>query len=248
MARRKRKQQQQEAGAPAWMVTYGDMMTLLLCFFVILVSLSELKREDQFKAVVREIQKAFGMRGGGGKMVTPEDPTRSMIPSLDAQQYRDRSERHRAQSPDVGVEGKSPAVTTVREEPYTTVGGVIYFPHGSSTLTDRARAKLAEVAKRPEMAGVHNRIEVVGHADSMECLSDNTSEPLSPWQLSYKRSAAVMQELQKHNGLSADRFRLVAAGSTRMSEPRSLDQDKRASNRRAQIVLRPFEVDPGVRD
>ena len=38
-------------GAPAWIVTYGDCMTLLLCFFVILVSMSEMKQEDR-KSVV----------------------------------------------------------------------------------------------------------------------------------------------------------------------------------------------------
>ena len=40
-----KKKEEQEEGAPAWMVTYGDMVTLLLCFFVLLFSMSEIKKD-----------------------------------------------------------------------------------------------------------------------------------------------------------------------------------------------------------
>ncbi len=62
MARKKDNPQ----GAPDWMVTYGDMMTLLLCFFVILVSMSELRQETRFKKVMESIRQAFGYKGGIG--------------------------------------------------------------------------------------------------------------------------------------------------------------------------------------
>ena len=41
----KRKQEEAAAGAPAWMATYGDMVTLLLCFFVLLFSMSSINQE-----------------------------------------------------------------------------------------------------------------------------------------------------------------------------------------------------------
>ena len=47
-------------GCPDYMVTYGDMMSLLLCFFVIIVSLSQFKEEQRFHAVMDSIKKAFG--------------------------------------------------------------------------------------------------------------------------------------------------------------------------------------------
>ena len=40
MARRKKKEQEKKEGAPAWMVTYSDMVTLLLTFFVMLVAMA----------------------------------------------------------------------------------------------------------------------------------------------------------------------------------------------------------------
>ncbi|MHC4092412.1 MAG: flagellar motor protein MotB, partial [Planctomycetota bacterium] len=55
-----KKKYKASAGAPAWMVTYGDMMTLLLCFFVLLVAMSEIKQEDKFLQVVESLRHAFG--------------------------------------------------------------------------------------------------------------------------------------------------------------------------------------------
>ena len=48
---REKKPEEPPTGAPAWMVTYGDMMSLLLCFFIMLVAMSEIK-EDKFKKIL----------------------------------------------------------------------------------------------------------------------------------------------------------------------------------------------------
>ena len=53
-----KKQAKTAGGAPAWMVTYGDMMTLLLCFFVIIVAMSEIKKEEKFRQVLESIRQA----------------------------------------------------------------------------------------------------------------------------------------------------------------------------------------------
>ena len=97
-------------GAPAWMLTYGDMMTLLLCFFVLIVSFSEIKKEDEFLAVVREIQKAFGMKGGGGKMPTNEDPSMSLIERLEALRLRFEIRPNYSNTEEPGMEGRETTV------------------------------------------------------------------------------------------------------------------------------------------
>jgi chemotaxis protein MotB len=47
-------------GAPAWMVTFGDMMSLLLTFFVMLASFSELKSEEKYQALLDAFRHQFG--------------------------------------------------------------------------------------------------------------------------------------------------------------------------------------------
>ena len=48
---------------PSWMVTYADLMTLLLVFFVLLFSISTVKKE-QFASTIRSFQLAIGDTGG----------------------------------------------------------------------------------------------------------------------------------------------------------------------------------------
>jgi len=49
-----------EEGAPDWVVTFGDLMSLLLCFFVLLLSFSEMDKAV-YKEVAGSLEKAFGV-------------------------------------------------------------------------------------------------------------------------------------------------------------------------------------------
>ncbi len=51
----------QEEGAPAWVVTFGDLMSLLLCFFVLLLSFSEMDRK-KYRIVSGSLANAFGIQ------------------------------------------------------------------------------------------------------------------------------------------------------------------------------------------
>ena len=59
MAKRPKKQVH---GIPMWFVTFGDMMTLLLCLFILLQMFSELKKDREYQRVVTAIKEAFGNR------------------------------------------------------------------------------------------------------------------------------------------------------------------------------------------
>ena len=54
--------QEEESGGgiPEWVVTFGDMMSLLLTFFIMLVSLSEIKQEEKYQAMVDSFRRQFG--------------------------------------------------------------------------------------------------------------------------------------------------------------------------------------------
>ena len=51
-------------GVPEWVVTYGDMMSLLLTFFIMLVSMSKLKDDGRVQAMLDSIREAFGPTSG----------------------------------------------------------------------------------------------------------------------------------------------------------------------------------------
>ena len=57
---KKKKAEEVKAGAPAWMATFADMVTLLLAFFVMLLSFSSIQ-ESKFQDAVHSLQGAFGV-------------------------------------------------------------------------------------------------------------------------------------------------------------------------------------------
>ena len=57
---KKPKQEEAPAGSPAWMATFSDLMNLLLCFFVLLFSMSSTDTE-KFQEVIASIQSSFSI-------------------------------------------------------------------------------------------------------------------------------------------------------------------------------------------
>ena len=67
----KRKAQEQPAGSPAWMSTFSDLMNLLLCFFVLLFSMSTVDAE-KFEKVAASLNASFSIFSAGGSALTDE--------------------------------------------------------------------------------------------------------------------------------------------------------------------------------
>jgi len=227
-------------GAPEWVLTYGDMMSLLLCFFIILVSLSEIKKEDQYQAIVAEVKKAFGMKGGGGKMATRDDPELSLIKRLEELQLRQTPKKQVSNTDDPGIHGKDPEVTRVREGMLITQGGKITFEPGSADLSQEAKKGIRVIADL--VRGYNNKIELRGHAASMEKGVESAYPDL--WTLSYARAKAVMEFMvSKEMGIRSDRIRLIANADTEPLAQRVYTSSGQQPNRRAEILVMEALVD-----
>lgn len=66
MARQKK--EEPPKGSPAWMTTFSDLMNLLLCFFVLLFSMSSVD-EEKFEALIASLQSQYSILKGGGASV-----------------------------------------------------------------------------------------------------------------------------------------------------------------------------------
>ena len=71
MGRRQKKEEQASAGAPLWMVTYSDMVTLLLTFFVMLIAMANFEQVGRVQAVFQSIRLALGV-GGAHELLQPD--------------------------------------------------------------------------------------------------------------------------------------------------------------------------------
>ena len=65
---RKKKEEEQAPGSPAWMATFSDLMNLLLCFFVLLFSMSEID-VDKWQQVAMSFSENFSIFSGGASAI-----------------------------------------------------------------------------------------------------------------------------------------------------------------------------------
>ncbi len=229
------------AGAPEWMTTYGDMMTLLLCFFVLIVSFSEVKKEEQFQAVVEHIKQAFGMMGGGGKIPITDDPTMSLIKRLDAMRLKQEKQPNRSNTKDPGQRGREAKVTKIREGMVIGTGGKITFEPGSAELTTPVKDLIRGLVDSAKLKGTENILELRGHAAALELPAGGNENFEDAWALSHARSKAVYEFMAgvEPQGLGMDprRFRLTANGVREPLDNRAYTTAEEQLNRRVEVLV-----------
>jgi len=245
MKRRKKQKQ----GIPEWVVTYGDMMSLLLTFFILLAAFSELKREHEYQRVITAVKEAFGYSGGVGVLPTKDPPVRSMIESLEELAIHELKQTQLSESRDQGVTGKRTTVKRIHDGLKFTIGGALTFRPESAVLLESAKPELLRIAKI--LRGRTNKIEIRGHAASKPLSSGSGFKDLRD--LSYYRAKAVMRFLIDEGGLDPRVLVLDARGDTEPLSPRTYTPEEQAVNRRVEIIqtetlLEDLHPDPDYAD
>ncbi|MDR3197208.1 MAG: OmpA family protein [Planctomycetaceae bacterium] len=198
MAREKPK----EAGVPEWILTYGDMMSLLLCFFIMLYSMSIIAT-IKFEAVVESLQKNLGYSGSS------RTPSRSNKTSSQRSVASERANRLAALTggqPIVSAAGEHKNVQTFRIKEERIKGGIIRFDLGSDVLSTQAKQDIDAVLST--LVGSPFKIMIKGHAAPYE-LQGPYQQDID---LSYARAVNVRDYLISR-GLKAKFFQLAVVGS-----------------------------------
>ncbi len=219
-------------GAPEWVLTFGDMMSLLLCFFVIIVSMSEVRKDTKSAAVVASIRTAFGgLDGSLSPGILTMVPTNRLIDLLEELEIQVHTNNPSVVD-DEGVEGRKMRVTSVRDGIEVTIGGTITFERFSATLQPEGQALVERTAAL--LAGYNTKLLVRGHA---------TREPLpedsiyaSQLDLSYERAKAVARVMMDA-GVDRARLVIVALGDTEPLKRQVYTEDRLAANRRVEILV-----------
>jgi len=235
MAKKKKKEGQ---SVPEWVMTYGDLMSLLLVFFVLIVSFSKIKKEDmqEIKAEIEEIKESFGIRGGGGRLPTQTDPALSFMNIRETVEAQQQDKPNESNSTEPGMEGSESQVTKVREGTQYTIGGRIMFEPGSADLSQQARAQLKRLVEKHEIRGTNIILEVHGHAASLELDGQDSAYP-DLWALSHARAQSVFRYLTGEEvKLRPQRFRLVANADREPLAQRAYNAAQQTPNRRASVV------------
>ena len=243
MAKRAKNEDGGGGGCPDYMLTYGDMMSLLLCFFVMLVSLSKIKEEEVFRAAMDSIKKALGYTSSSTPVDGEYNDTNAMslIEKIQEEIIR-RNRKHREEQGDATAErsqiGKSTTVRNIRDGLKITVGGMSLFEKNSATLLPEAEAELTSVAKL--IKGYRNKILIRGHT------SRRPLPPDAPFKgkmgLAYARAAAVMEFL-KTNDVAGERMNIEACAGNEPVKVHAQGYEGQAPNRRVEIIVKETMVE-----
>ena len=127
-------------GVPEWVVTFGDMMSLLLTFFIMLVSFSEMKSEEKYQALMDAFQQQFGYHDTRSSVIPGQmRPRNSALSKIASMGRSKRQDTMRGGAKVQAPVGDNNLVTAIRPGKKTTVGTVLYFQEEQIELDDSQR-------------------------------------------------------------------------------------------------------------
>ncbi|MBI1346697.1 OmpA family protein [bacterium] len=218
-------------GVPEWVVTYGDMMSLLLTFFIMLVSMAEIKQEGKLRMMMDSLQERFGPTEGQYGVPGQVFSKSSSNPGAASRGNRNEGGTEKMGIESAGLAGPSRTVKRIGDGTQITLGGPALFHRFSADLTEAAKSDLEIIANiigpRP------NRIVVRGHASRESLPADSPFH--DSVDLSFQRALHGAEFLMQC-GIARERIAVTAAGD---SEPRTIsrDPDSQAQNHRIDVFV-----------
>jgi chemotaxis protein MotB len=211
-------------GAPAWMVTYSDLVTLLLTFFVLLLSMANMD-PIKFLKVANSMRSAFGIIGKVETIdIAPKVINIAPLPENDMAQRvykRIQTQLNRLKL------DRDITLVIDRGAVVLRVDNTLLFNPGRADIQPAAFPMLRHIADLVRPLPFHLRTE--GHTDSVGNEDAN-------WDLSMDRATAVVKFLASEKLYPLDRMAAVGYGSQRPIAPNDTPEN-RALNRRVEFIL-----------
>lgn len=249
------------SGIPAWVLTFADLMSLLLAFFVLLFSFSSMDKA-KYKQVAGSMHEAFGIQRDikikeppkGINIIAQEfsagTPDKKTLRN-DLRQHTTDDFMQYLKMPDPNFvkdkleQEKNRLSLALRNEiekglvEVDIVGKTIVirilergsFASGSTRLIEPFRSVLENMALT--IRDHPGVIVVAGHTDSVPI---STGGFRSNWELSASRAVTVVHELMQQGDILQERFRLEGYGRTKPIDSNDTDEG-RARNRRVEVTL-----------
>lgn len=225
-----------EEGAPAWMATFSDMATLLLTFFVLLLSFANMDIQN-FKMALGSVKEAFGVNhkvkgdfeARSNSIVEFSDTPVTAINAQDRQEYNEVADlkryiRMKKMQHRVEVMGTEVGIVL-------RVKDVALFDVASDELREDSKPVLELVN---DLFGKSKSVlSIEGHTDNVPIARMRFP---SNWELSAARSAAVLRHFVGA-GLQKTRLSIAGYGDLRPIADNATDEG-RAQNRRVEFVFR----------
>jgi len=232
-----------ESSAPPWAITYGDLMTILLVFFVLIAAYSSFD-VVKYRSLVGSVQTALGTRDRS--LDNPQldsAPTQGIASAAEERERKWVEDEVEAVVADIG--GPLQMLET-SDGTRVRIEGEALFASGKSELLPQAKKLLDKLA--PSLKRYPYEIMIEGHTDDRPI---KTSAFPSNWELSSARAASVVRHLRSTTKMRARQLVAVGYADTRPLKE-NIDSESRAKNRRVEMLFsvpRPQKENPNwIRD
>ncbi|WP_319466807.1 flagellar motor protein MotB [uncultured Pseudodesulfovibrio sp.] len=238
IARKKPEEPSGDEGLPPWMATFADMVTLLLCFFVLLLSFAE-QSEEKYRDALGSIKGAFGVK----ELRAVSDDMAQFNTSKAAKEMSSKIShdervllgvimRIKSLLEDEDVKLKEgTGVTADRDGVVFSANSASMFEPGSADLAPSARKILDKVIK--VLKDYKLNLVVRGHTDDRPI---STRKFPSNWELSAARAAVALNYILDKGGIEVSRAKAVGYADTRPAVPND-SEENRKKNQRVEFYL-----------
>ncbi|MBD7916037.1 flagellar motor protein MotB [Clostridium sp. Sa3CUN1] len=231
-----KKRKEKAENSERWLLTYSDLITLLMVFFVVLYSSSNIDKK-KYEQIASSMSSAFtgGTGIGDGNIVQGSEN------SSDEGELKPlvQTEEEKLQ----GIEGQvddiiknlglEDSVSTTIEERGLVISfnDSIFFDSAKADIKENMKTKL--VALSEILNEIDNYVRVEGHTDNIPIKNEFYN---SNWQLSSIRASNVVEFLIEYGSVSPDRLSAVGYGEYRPISDNNTEEG-RAKNRRVDILI-----------
>ncbi|CAA0082318.1 Motility protein B [Zhongshania aliphaticivorans] len=256
-----------DAGAPAWVLTFADLMSLLLAFFVLLFSFSEMDKQ-KFKELSGSMKDAFGVQRElpafkppiGTSMIARDFTPGTVRPTTEDQVRQEALQEMTTFVSEEADQSMLDDLEKVKEHLALEIdeGLVEVENDGNQVIIIRIRERGSFHSGKAELAAgfdtvidkfgnvlndIAGQIVVAGHTDNVPIHTDRF---YSNWDLSSARAATVIRSIVESSGQLPSRFRVAGYADTRPIADNTTVEG-RARNRRVEIfMLRGATQEPAM--
>ena len=233
MARRKKVEQKAESSG-GWIVTFSDLMSLLLTFFILLYSMSSVS-EAKFLEASQSLQMALNGRGGGTTILTDstsivEEPPASPTEEVINPEIEELYEKVTGYVEENDLTSKV-SVEMDKDGVYVDIQESVLFSSGSADVSEPGKQTLSVLAEL--VNSLKNDLVVEGYTDDVPIRNSTFS---NNWELSSGRAISVLRYLSEQEKVDPKRLSAKGYGEYTPSVPNNTDAN-RAINRRVNIVI-----------
>lgn len=209
----------QPRGAPAWIVTFSDLMSLLLTFFVLLVSFATFESE-KIKEAIMSLKGALGVARPSVHMLTEKSPPffrHITRPPKKGSEEEDREKKRLKIEAQLSRKGLDKTIGSfVSKEGIVLMAlSHVFFDPGSAEIREDSYETLSLIGDIIDL--YENQVRVEGHTSSATLEAESPFPTL--WELSGARASAIVRYLVEDYGIAPERLSFTGYGPYRPGVP-----------------------------